>query len=254
MFSLFFSHTEHTAQRKRLGVTQKRGFLSGWSLIFMQRQTKLWYVFFIFPLYSIPFPLFPLPSVLVVCPAATGCLAESPGLCARLIFTTALKSASASPTTWGLGGISNHHLFPINTRIQNYKQRRRIGWEFYTYWITANNIKGFLSLLSLLTQKGIFSSETKMQNSHPCAAKTHKWEKKRETFNSGIQKEHSPDWKWTVINGNYKAWQQRWNGLAGVHPCCDMFEHGAAPAACFRDVIECVKWKVEQSNNSSRFL
>lgn len=38
--------------------------------------------------------------------AAIGCLAKAPGQCARLIFTTVPKSASASPTTWGPGGIN----------------------------------------------------------------------------------------------------------------------------------------------------
>lgn len=38
--------------------------------------------------------------------AATSCLAGSLGQCARLTFTTVPKSASASPTTWGLGGIN----------------------------------------------------------------------------------------------------------------------------------------------------
>ena len=60
--------------------------------------------YFLFPL-DHAFLWISLPSSFLLCPVATGCLAGSPDLCARLVFITAPKSASASLTTWGLGGI-----------------------------------------------------------------------------------------------------------------------------------------------------
>lgn len=94
--------------------------------------------------------------------AATDCHAGTPGQCARLIFTTVPKSASASPTTWGLGGINSspaytekrktrtsfmtiqRDLTELKTREENKTEKE------YMSWITAS-WRVFISAVCALT-------------------------------------------------------------------------------------------------------
>lgn len=145
--------------------------------------------------------------------------------------------------------------FPSTQGYKTINKGGELDGSFTRTGLQQATWKDFCHCCLCLHKKESFPVRLKCKTATRVKQKLINGRKQRETFYSGIQKKHSPDWKWTrVINGNYKAWQQRWNGPAAVHPCCDMFEHGAAPAACFRDMTECVKWRVEQSNNSSCFL
>lgn len=108
--------------------------------------------------------------------AATGWLAEMPGLCARLISTTAPTSASASPTTWG--GINQSHggrgaelqiaLSPWGLKLRGEEvpvDRRGRKVEPQLYWVTTDykqHLRSFISAVCALTQRrtGVLPSET----------------------------------------------------------------------------------------------
>lgn len=108
--------------------------------------------------------------------AATGWLAEMPGLCARLISITAPTSASASPTTWG--GINQSHggrgaelqiaLSPWGLKLRGEEvpvDRRGRKVEPQLYWVTTDykqHLRSFISAVCALTQRrtGVLPSET----------------------------------------------------------------------------------------------
>ena len=149
-----------------------------------------------------PHPVFPSTLVSIRClfptsppsVAVTGCLAESRDLCARLVFTTATRSASASPTTWGLSGINQSEadrgklqMLPFialqheTGNLLAWDKRRAGKWNytFYMYWITTDykqHLRSFISAVFALTQMrmGVLPSETKRPKQPPTCSKTHK--------------------------------------------------------------------------------
>lgn len=119
----------------------------------------------------------------------------------------------------------------------------------HTFTCTGLHVNG----LHVLWHKGgwVLSSETKRPSSHLYAVKLVKSGvisvKERqwgETFDSlgSYMSAFCPKLTQTWLDqpANYKAWQQRWDGpispWAGVHRCCNMFEHDIQPPASCRDM------------------
>lgn len=151
----------HAQRELGSGVIQGK-CLSGWSIVFMQRESNLpcpllippqflnltLLSFLLFTLYPSPSwlclfssPWFSFPTLLS-CPAAPGTLAEGPDRPASLGLSTASLSASASPTTWGLDGIKESQTGGQGAKPTDVAIYFLATWGYKPFWLKTEGEEG----------------------------------------------------------------------------------------------------------------